>query len=247
MSTQPKELVCSREKVVTCDAHGDYPAKLIFARDGFEHWSSCGSCHAERAQKEAKLLRDEEIRSAFQHAAIPTRYRTAKMNSLHGPGVAKLFEWFACAATGSSLGPLILQGPPGTGKTFASCAMLSTWIVSAARRSGKYMTSAGYCSDIRRTWSKGCELTEHQVFDRARYEQFLILDDLGAGKAADLEILNELIDARYRDESLTRTVIVTNIAAANFAQMFGERIADRLRDRSTIAAMTGRSKRIPLD
>jgi len=246
MSAQPEEWSYPREQVMTCDVHGEFSAQHQGQWRGVDRWSECADCVADRNRSAQEQMRRDEIESAIEHAEIPRRYRSAAMESLGGSGIPKLVEWLNRVESNKSEGPLIVQGPPGTGKTFAGCAMLTRWITSASRRSGRYMTSSGYCSDIRRTWSKGFEHTEHQIFEWARRAQFLVLDDLGAGKAADLEILNELIDARYRDESIARTVIVTNIAAANFSKTFGERIADRLRDRSTLAAMTGNSKRIPL-
>lgn len=246
MSAQPEQWTYIREQVTACSVHGDYRAQHMGQWRGVDRWSECAECVEDRERGAREQMRRDEIAQAIDRAEIPNRYRSATMESLAGPGVSKMVEWLSLAEARDSEGPLIVQGPPGTGKTFAGCAMLTRWIVSADRRCGRYMTSSGYCGDIRRTWSKGCEHTEHQIFESARKAQFLVLDDLGAGKAADLEILNELIDARYRDESITRTVIVTNIAAANFSKTFGERIADRLRDRSTLAAMTGNSKRIPL-
>lgn len=233
-------------KLTNCEQHGPFMAELIPTWNNVEYWASCPTCASERDQKIQEEARRESILEALGSANIPSRYVHAKFSMLSEKSALVPKEWLADVLADESEGALIIHGPPGTGKTFASCALLRHWIITTGGRWGQYTTCAGFCSEIRRTWSNRGGESEHQVFGRFRNARFLVLDDLGAGKAADLEILHELIDARYRDESTARTVIVTNVAPSNFTAAFGDRIADRLRDRGTLAPMLGKSKRTPL-
>lgn len=152
--------------------------------------------------------------------------------------------WFTAALEGRSTGPLILSGTVGTGKSHKSCSMLRAFI-EKRNSPGYYITAAEYCRDIRSTWSGRADFSEAQILRRYSETTFLVLDDLGAGKAADVDLIQDLICERYDAGLLPYTVVSTNIAAPAFNERFGERVADRLREGATLIELTGASLRRP--
>ena len=156
----------------------------------------------------------------------------------------RVLAWFDTTKKNNTRGPLILAGTVGTGKSHIACGLLRGWI-EQLRKPGYYTTASEYARDIRSTWNRDSEVTERAVMRRPIEAPLLVLDDLGAGKAQDVELLQELICARYDDEAMGTLIVSTNLAPKVWAQTFGERVTDRLREGATLFEMTGQSLRRP--
>lgn len=120
---------------------------------------------------------------------------------------------------------LVLSGAKGCGKSVAA----AWWIAQSA----KDVTPTRKLS---RKWWSGIRLARVDGYDgtldRLAACRSLVIDDLGVeyadAKGAFQARLDFLLDERYGNRR--RTVITTNLNAKEFAQRYGERIADRLRE-----------------
>ena len=134
---------------------------------------------------------------------------------------------------------LVLSGPVGCGKTTAA----AQWLTQARGR-GTYIKPRARlflpiaaCARLER-------FDDASVLPVERAEA-LVLDDLGAeyldDKGAFTSLLDSIIDARYRH--VLPTVITTNLRAAEFKARYGDRTADRIRERGDFIELTGPSLR----
>lgn len=141
---------------------------------------------------------------------------------------------------------LILSGKPGCGKTTAAA-----WIVSQPspdRHGGTWLGRWPHALAPR-------FIDVHRLSRVSRYEEagigpleacaMLAIDDLGleyADAKGNLQsTLDGLINARYAAD--LRTIVTTNVPAKGFRRRYGERVADRLRERGRFVELTGESLR----
>lgn len=161
---------------------------------------------------------------------LPAMYADASLDNLtdaqHHP---EILRWMA-----EDRLHLVLAGGVGTGKTYAAYA-----IGNRLLERGVWVEAwpVGDLMDALRPTS-----TDRDAERRARDCQVLILDDLTA-KATEWEAerLTLLMDARVR--SKRRTIVTTNISAAQIAEAWGNRLMDRLRWRLISCTFTGPSRR----
>lgn len=226
-----------------CDTHGAFisrrPRKASPGR-----WSGCLACademgrareqiEAERAQQERQLTADQALQDAMGLAAIPQRLRARSFADYEVTtpqqraalatcrAFAEDFEQHYRAGTG-----LILAGTKGTGKGHLSAsiqmALLANWRT-------QYLTARDLILAVRDTWAPGAAMTERQALqlfgDRV---QLLVIDEIGASYGSDGErqVLNDVIDARYRN--CRPTILCTNLNQAGMAEAIGDRAFDRL-------------------
>lgn len=130
---------------------------------------------------------------------------------------------------------LVLTGTVGTGK--------STLARAAARAIVNNNGSGGYV-EMRATATNWMKPEELKGFSR---EAILIIDDLGC-EQADVKLygntvspMAEIICERY-DRMLT-TIFTTNELASDFKKIYGDRIADRMREMCEVVKMEGDSFR----
>ncbi len=163
---------------------------------------------------------------------IPLRYRNVALTH----EVPVVSRWIQEAAVSS--GPLIISGQVGTGKTHLACGALR-WYFEHNEGDGVYLSSRGFSSDDVSVYAR-CGLL---VID----ELGTGVDELGTGVDERLEeALGELICARYNAANLARTIVITTVRPGDFDVFFGYRVADRLRERSTLVLLDGTSRRKPL-
>lgn len=226
-----------------CEKHGAFTASVI-RLGSHVHRTSCPICgEAARAEQDrhlAEQLRSELVKRLMDGSDIPEKYAASRFENVTSRPVRK---WFKDFRDGASEGPLVLVGSVGTGKTSAACAMALA-LIQAGRRA-RYVSALAYCRQIRGTWGRQAEPREDQIIEQYAQASFLVIDELGAGKATDEPMIQELICARYDANRMAATVIVSNVAPQLFAERLGERVADRIRERAVLVTMSGTSLRSP--
>lgn len=226
-----------------CDIHGDYQQKIVnFGKR--DHRAGCPKCNeiaeAERKERDRRERHEMHVQNAMNDCGIPALYLKSQFTR-ESPEIAR--GWMRKVLDRASTGPLVIVGDVGTGKTYLSCAMA----IEAIRAGyyAKYVSALVYCRKIRDTWGRNADPREDQILDSYAKSGFLVIDELGAGKAADEPIIQELVCARYDADMMHRTIIVTNVAVKNLGERIGERAADRIKDGGTLLTMTGASRRSP--
>jgi len=105
-----------------------------------------------------------------------------------------------------------LWGAPGTGKTFFSYIALNELIFHSARP-GKFIgLSQKFFQTLRHTFDEDSSIHGQamQIIERLSTVPYLVIDDFGVQRNTEweLEMLYNLIDARYADQRLT--LVTTN-------------------------------------
>lgn len=179
---------------------------------------------------------------------VPTRYRSATAESIRpvstsGKALARAVAAYTANVperydTGDGL---LLLGPPGLGKTVALCAVVNT--ACAIYRGPVYCVWPDALADLKASFNGPADDPRRKAVDRLRDAPFLALDELGVKGASDFDHaeLFGLLDHRYREQ--LPTIVAANATPANFADLVGERIADRLRECGPQLVLTGDSQR----
>ena len=222
-----------------CPVHGAYVSHVIFGVRA--PCRQCARSNFESLRKKDELealLRVSETYKA--HSKIPSKFHGVNPKQTLPPVME---DWLVRYFEDRLDGPLVIVGPLGVGKTYAACAAVLR--VCSHYRKAVYVSCFRYCEEIRATWKKQSEHTEVSVLNRYANASFLVLDEVGAGKDADVPILQALICARYEASTLPSTMIISNLAPQNFGSVIGDRAADRIREGSSILTMDGKSRRVP--
>lgn len=215
---------------------------------GLTGWN-CPSC--DKAAEEAKRDFEGAWRRYFWwtgHAGVPKRSRCATVDHLvgHSPSTKALAK--AAAAYTAQLQArfkagegLVLLGPPGLGKTLALTAIINE--VCRQGMNGAYRVWPDVLATIKAGFAGPRDDERREAVNELREIRFLALDELGirAGSEFDHAQLFELIDHRYRER--LPTLVAANVTAAEFPQVVGERIADRLRETCATLTLAGTSQR----
>jgi DNA replication protein DnaC len=168
-----------------------------------------------RAERDAEeYTRARRKQDALMDAGFPRRaIDCALAADANTPAISRVRTWRSTRAC-----VLVLAGPKGIGKTVAA-----TWwalqqaCTPAFVRATTFAASSRYDRDDRERWLGA---------------PALVLDDLGTefadAKGSFLVDIDELIDVFYGDRK--PLVITTNSTREEFAERYGERIVDRLRE-----------------
>lgn len=146
---------------------------------------------------------------------------------------AIITEWEAAPA----LWCLLLMGGVGCGKSTAAGAHLA----KEARKKSRWAP----------VWVRAVEASRMSAFGQEAEERFkvwrcaavLVVDDLGTELMTPTwqQALDDILDYRY--EHSLRTVLPTNLRAADFKARYGERISDRIRQDGMVRELSGGSLR----
>ena len=187
----------------------------------------------------------------FKHAEIPRRYRfkfrqdwaTRAPDGTALPHAEKTRPLLP-ALIDSGADPdqgLVLHGPPGTGKTLFACIVLNE-LMLAHSRPGQFLSlGRSYFQRLRGTFSESSP--QHgqsaQIVDELCQVPYLVLDDFGIqrGTEWEMEMLYDLVDARYGDRRFT--VITTNQPPDESSSLSAGRIHSRLQEMCRFVVMTG--------
>lgn len=215
------------------ESHGTFRSELAFG-----DWSPCPKCPTDEWRRaEHTADRARWLRETLDAAQIPRKFAGAAF----ADAPPTLRAWTEALLEGNSAGPAVLVGGVGVGKTHAAAAALAHLIRDVGIR-GRFSTVSEFGRDVRDQWVKR-QIEESRVIERLALAPVLVLDDVGAHRALDTELLQELVAVRYAADLMPATIITSNLAAARFADAIGERAADRIREGATVIPMTGRSRR----
>ena len=106
----------------------------------------------------------------------------------------------------------LLHGNPGTGKTLMGCIALNELMLRWAKPGRFLSLSRTYFQKLRDTYSADSERYGHtwSILEELCTMPYLVLDDFGIqrGTEWEIEMLYDLVDARYGDQRFT--VVTTN-------------------------------------
>jgi len=203
------------------------------SNESFCHSSNEQACEFNRDSSCPKRKAEEDARSAvsrrkwLKQAGVSERVLKAVVDVAPQQTDAIRLMREATQRDGACL--VVLQGGVGCGKSCAAAVWAAEnnahWITAKALARGSAYDDA----------SKKLERYRH-----------LVIDDLGTeyadAKGFFLSNLDGLIDARYADD--LPTIITTNVAAEEFKQRYGDRIADRIRHTRGWVEIGGTSLRV---
>jgi DNA replication protein DnaC len=240
-----------------CPTHGEYFARAIVGRDGSPilKISHCGKCaqveadqrEAEETAKDAKA-RQSRIESRFAQSGIPSGFVNRTFESFVADTTeqraalerCKRFadEFPTALSTGASL---VMLGGIGTGKTHLAVAIAHQ--IMARAHTVMYSTSMELVSRLRDTMRRDATVSTTELIDIAGDVDLLILDEFGVqGATEDVRAhLTNVIDRRYRNAK--PTILISNMTGPEFAAYVGDRVADRLRERSRAIQFNWESQR----
>lgn len=151
---------------------------------------------------------------------------------------------------------------PGNGKTSTAAALMNQFIaahyVEALRRDRQPAQKPAYFLDVNETQSLYNEFTRQGIpeevrqkasrefyrrLESAKKAMFTVCDDIGVRQATDgfRSDLHGVIN--YRTANSLPTVYTSNLPITEMAQVFDERLYDRMRDQCAVIHFGGESKR----
>jgi DNA replication protein DnaC len=222
----------------TCQTHGDYESKNLFA----SIWSACPRCtseHADRRRDDETTRANADKLRAWQtrlgSAGIPPRFvdKTLGGYSAKNAGQQRALD-FACEyaklleSTGRTGRSAIFCGKPGTGKTH-----LAVGIGLHVMRLGQsvlFMTVQRAVRRVKSSWRNDSGESEGDVIKLLVQPDLLILDEIGVQFGTDFEknLMFDILNERY--ENKRPTLLLSNLPPSEVKNFLGERVYDRMRE-----------------
>ena len=223
-----------------CRCGGRKPYQF-WDEDSRRHWCACQP-HRRRLSETNRLFRQSEIPERYKWTFQDDFHRAADDGTpvtLADPvmvEVGGMMERPQAPTRG-----YLLHGPPGTGKTLLGCIMLNELMLRWAKPGRFLNLTRRYFERLRDTYS---EDSQHhgktwQIIEELCNMPFLMLDDFGVQRNTDweLEMLYNLVDARYSEERFT--IITTNKPLEEIGQISQGRILSRLMEMCKVMQMDG--------
>jgi DNA replication protein DnaC len=106
-----------------------------------------------------------------------------------------------------------------------------------------YSTAMELVARIRDTMRRDATVSTTDLVDMAGAVDLLVLDEFGVqGATEDVRAhLTNVLDRRYRNAK--PTILISNMSGQEFADYVGDRVADRLRERSRAIQFNWESQR----
>lgn len=188
---------------------------------------------AERAAKR----READIKSWFDNAGVPPRFRSFTLETYPGP---QEFVQVVSAMIARGQYSAYLYGEYGSGKTGLAVSMLRERI-RREYASGYFVTVPDLLARIRQTYSRedGADETEGELMRRVRSTPYLILDDIGAERASDWVRERLFTILNWRHGQQLDTLFTSNLTLDQLAGQIGERIVWRIAEMSPAFPITG--------
>lgn len=164
--------------------------------------------------------------------SVIRRQRPARL-SVRGDLDATVSEWGARLLQGTA-GNLLLGGPTGSGKTWQAWEVLERAVAAGYPGRIVFATTALWQETI-------APPVDREQLQLMRDADLLVFDDLGSGRVNEWqrECLLTVVDERWAH---ARPIIIT-FNVESLREMLGERLASRLADGATKAAIKGADRR----
>ncbi|EFI0527101.1 ATP-binding protein, partial [Escherichia coli] len=202
-------------------------------REKISHCPHCLSAEINDVIMELSSLKAEEL---TDNAGIALRFRDCEFENYQeiNPDAARNLaacrryaeNWADVLENGTNL---VLTGSCGTGKNHLAVAMakyvIRNYLASVEITDVMRLTRA-----VKNCWRNDSEKTADEVIEHYASLDLLIIDEVGVqfGSAAEMAILQEIINARY--ESILPTILISNLSPKALWAYISPRIADRVTD-----------------
>lgn len=224
----------------TCETHGNYEAKGQRLM-GRLFTSGCPQC-AEQAEARKKSEHDDKLRAARERrvrdlahgSLIPKRFQGYGFDDYQPPNDKAAKAKAACQRYAEQFegrlqmgGGLVLCGKPGTGKTHLACA-IANHIMREFCRVPLFTSVTKMSRAVKATYGPKAEKSEAQVIRSFVEPDLLILDEVGAQRGTETELLlaQEIIDERYQE--VRPTILISNLPESELGRYIGDRAIDRM-------------------
>jgi len=223
-----------------CEKHGEYDATVVSLMDR-RIVGNCPYCAQERQEREEaeerankQSRRQARIRDIQRASGIPQRFAEASFDGYRPPTKQAQANHAMCRAYAqrfserhASGASLVLCGKPGTGKTHLACA-IGNHVISALVLPVIYTSVTKLARSVKATYSRDADQTEEQAIRQYVEPALLVIDEVGAQRGSETELLlaQEIIDERY--QQLRPTIIISNLPERELAGFIGERALDRM-------------------
>lgn len=186
----------------------------------------------------------------FAQSGMPSRYVGKRMDEFQGQRHIKEIARQYVGDMWARPEPITLPAPSayggvGVGKSHMICSIAET-LIRKYEVNVRYWTLAGLLDKARMAFDTSDATVREAA--RAAWEQamnvdVLLLDDIGAEKPTEWaqEKFQTLVDHRYTAEK--PIIVASNVPAAEWPEMFGQRTASRLKAMTLLTEMTGEDRR----
>jgi DNA replication protein DnaC len=225
-----------------CGCSGESPYQH-WDEEGQRHWCACRPFRRRMAETN-RLFKDADIPEKYKWKFIGDFGRTAPDGTVLPYADEVLRTVYTIVDSEVDSEPkrgFLLHGNPGTGKTLLGAIMINELILRWAKPGRFLNMSRNYFQRLRDTYSEDSNDYGRtlQIVDELCNMPFLMLDDFGVQRGTDweMEMLYELVDARYADERFT--IITTNQDLDEIRKMSDGRIYSRLIEMCYLIPMQG--------
>lgn len=219
----------------TCEKHGRYEGYKAFGRGPV-----CPKCAQEGIEANWQARAEERAAGAaatrWQRAGIPPLYQTADLSETASKAGMVAEQWLRQPYRGN----LLILGPVGTGKTYIAAGLARR--LCDANVAVRFITHANLLREIRATWGTK-DRSEEDVLRGYATVDILILDDVGAARGGENDVLRlaEIIDDRVTHRRAT--IVTSNLLHPEIAASLGQRTYDRLQGGALQITLLGKSRR----
>jgi DNA replication protein DnaC len=232
----------AQEKIITgvCETHGEYESKAQEIM-GRTFATGCPECEAEREakqkaddEKRLRAARERRVEELAQGALIPKRFQGYGFDDYQPANDKAAKIKAACQRYAERFedrlqmgGGLVLCGKPGTGKTHLACA-IANHVMREFFRVPLFTSVTKMSRAVKATYTPKSDRTEAQVIRSFVDPDLLILDEVGAQRGTETELLlaQEIIDERYQE--VRPTILISNLPESELGRYIGDRAIDRM-------------------